>query len=376
MSVKSGSADFVESGGELRITGKGSWTIETAARLRPVLDAIPIASARAVIDLEAVERFDSTGAWLLLRLYRRLASTGVSPSLMGLSPEQTTLFNRIVEIGDCEPAHAETSHPVIALLERTGRNIGAAVQDGVELLNFLGIVAFAAFRSLIRPGRIRLIPTFSHIERIGIDALPIVGLLAFLIGIVLAYQGADQLRRFGAEIFTVNLLGISVLREMGVLMTAIVIAGRSGSAFAAQIGTMQVNQEVDAMRTLGLDPVDMLVLPRMTAMIIVLPLLTVYANIMALTGGAMMVTMTLDIPLAQFLHRLNESVALGTLWIGVSKAPVFGLLIALTGCREGLRVTGSAESVGTHTTRAVVISIFLVLVANALFSVLFSLFRI
>jgi len=375
-SVGESSVEISASNDEISVVATGAWTIETAASLRRALEAGLPDGSRAVIDLEAVERFDSTGAWLLLVLQRRLAADGVLSDIVGMSEEQATLFNRIAEIGDMDPAHPDESHPVIALLERTGKNIFAALQDGVELLNFLGIVTLASLRSLLQPRRIRLVPTISHIERVGIDSLPIVGLLAFLIGIVMAYQGADQLRRFGAEIFTVNLLGVSIFREMGVLMTAIVIAGRSGSAFAAQIGTMQVNQEVDAMRTLGLDPIDMLVLPRMTAMVIVLPLLTVYADIMAMTGGALMVIVALDIPLTQFLHRLNESVSLGTFWIGVVKAPVFGLLIALTGCREGLQVTGSAESVGTHTTRAVVISIFLVLVADALFSVLFSLFKI
>ncbi len=376
MTGRSGSFETTIGGDGRLLTGSGAWTIDTAAGLARSLDALSATGNATRIDLSAVERLDTTGAWIVFRLRERLAATGETVTLDGLNREQQALFDRVANIGACEPAHPTKAHPVIALLERSGRNVHDAYCDGVDLLNFLGVVTLAALHSLIRPRRIRLVPTFSHLERVGLDALPIVGLLAFLIGIVLAYQGADQLRRFGAEIFTVNLLGISIFREMGVLMTAIVIAGRSGSAFAAQIGTMQVNQEVDAMRTLGLDPVDMLVMPRLVAMVIALPLLTIYADIMALMGGALMVVVTLDIPLSQFLQRLQESVSLASFFIGIVKAPVFGLLIALTGCREGLRVSGSAESVGKHTTRSVVISIFLVLVCNALFSVLFSLFRI
>jgi phospholipid/cholesterol/gamma-HCH transport system permease protein len=206
--------------------------------------------------------------------------------------------------------------------------------------------------------------------------MPIIGLLSFLIGIVVAYQGADQLRQFGAEIFTVDLLGVSIFREMGILLAAIVIAGRSGSAFAAQIGTMQVNQEVDAIRTLGLDPVEVLVLPRVLALLISMPLIAAYADVMGLIGGGLMVILTLDVSFYQFLERLQGAVTVWTFWAGIIKAPVFGFAIALTGCREGLKVTGSAESVGLHTTRAVVISIFLVIVSDALFSILFSAFGI
>jgi phospholipid/cholesterol/gamma-HCH transport system permease protein len=225
---------------------------------------------------------------------------------------------------------------------------------------------------LLRPRRLRLRAVVAHVERIGLHALPILGLLSFLIGVVLAYQGADQLRTYGAEIFTVNLLGVSILRELGGLLTAILVAGRSGSAFAAEIGTMKVNEEVDAMRTMGLDPVEVLVLPRLLAMVIALPLLTLYASLMALAGGAVMVVGALGITLPQFLNQLGEAVMLSTFWVGLSKAPVFALLIALAGCYEGLQVTGSAESVGRQTTKSVVEAIFLVIVADAFFSILFA----
>ena len=221
-------------------------------------------------------------------------------------------------------------------------------------------------------GRLRFVSLLSNIEQHGLNAMPIVGILLFLVGIVVAYQGVGQLRRFGAEIFTVDLVGISVLREMGVLISSIVIAGRSGSAFTAQIGTMQVNEEVDAIRTLGLDPLEVLVLPRLLALMIALPLLTFFANVMAILGGAFMATQTIDVTFAQFLALLRDAVTLTHFWVGMVKAPVFAFLIAMVGCFEGMRVRGSAESVGRLTTQSVVESLFLVIVFDAGFSVLFS----
>jgi phospholipid/cholesterol/gamma-HCH transport system permease protein len=262
------------------------------------------------------------------------------------------------------------------MVARLGRGAIDAWREAVDLLAFLGLTTITVLRALGRPGSIRFKSLVSHIETVGLDALPIVGLLSFLIGIVVAYQGADQLRRFGAEIFTVNLLAISILREMGIVLAAIVIAGRSGSAFAAQIGTMQVNQEVDAMRALGLDPIAFLVLPRILALVVVMPLLAVFADVMGLAGGAMMTMLELDISLTQFVERLRNSVSVWSFWVGIIKAPVFGFLIALVGCREGLQVSGSAESVGRQTTKAVVVSIFLVIVFNAIFSILFAMLRI
>jgi phospholipid/cholesterol/gamma-HCH transport system permease protein len=213
-------------------------------------------------------------------------------------------------------------------------------------------------------------------ERTGLDALPIVGLLSFLIGVVLAYQGADQLRRFGAEIYTVNLLGVAVLREMGVLLTAIIIAGRSGSAFTAQIGTMQVNEEIDALRTLGLDPIEVLVVPRILGLVLTLPLLAVYADFMGLLGGCLMSLATLNIQIPTFLDQLQGAIGLWTFWVGIIKAPIFAMVIALVGCYEGFNVERSADSVGRLTTQSVVEAIFLVIVADSAFSILFSLLKI
>jgi phospholipid/cholesterol/gamma-HCH transport system permease protein len=244
--------------------------------------------------------------------------------------------------------------------------------EAALMLSFFGRICTALGRTLVQPWRLRATALVRQMELTGIDALPIVGLLSFLIGIVLAFQGADQLRRFGAEIFTVNLLGVSVLRELGVLLTAIIVAGRSGSAFTAEIGAMQVNQEIDALETIGLDPVEVLVLPRLLALVVTLPLLAFFASIMALVGGGLMVVLALDIPLALFVRQLAGSVRAATLWAGMVKAPVFAFLIAMVGCYEGMRVTGSAESVGRLTTTSVVVSIFLVILVDALFSILFA----
>lgn len=363
--------------GSLRIVGKGAWTIEFATTLQESIDRISIREdATVIIDLSGLEALDTTGALLIKRLCDQTEQEDKSPKLEGLSKEYGALRERVMLASQGEPLPEETYRPLIAMVERTGRAAYTAWQEATDLLYFLGVTAVTVTRSLIKPGRIRLISVLSHIERVGFNSMPIVGLLSFLIGIVVAYQGADQLRRFGAEIFTVDLLGVSIFREMGILLAAIVIAGRSGSAFAAQIGTMQVNQEIDAMRTLGLDPVEILVLPRLMALVISMPLIAVYADVMGLIGGGLMVITTLDVSLDQFLERLKSAVTIWTFWIGLIKAPVFGFVIALAGCREGLKVTGSAESVGHHTTRAVVISIFLVIVVDALFSILFSAFGI
>lgn len=240
------------------------------------------------------------------------------------------------------------------------------------MLSFYGQTVLTLGRVVAQPRRLRLTSLTHHLEQTCVNALPIVGLIAFLIGIVMAYQGADQLRRFGAEIYTIDLLAISVLREIGILLTAIVIAGRSGSAFTAQIGMMTVNQEVDALRTLGLDPLEVLVLPRLLALMIALPLLAFFADLMALVGGGVMCAFVLDVPPNQYVSHLNVAIWPRTFWVGMVKAPVFAFLIAMVGCYEGLTVEGSAESVGRNTTLSVVVAIFLVIVFDALFSIVFS----
>ena len=227
-------------------------------------------------------------------------------------------------------------------------------------------------RVLLHPSKLRWNALTFHIEQTGLNALPIVGMISFLIAVVLAFQGIDQFSKFGAQQLTINMVGVSILREMGVLLTAIMVAGRSGSAFTAQIGTMQVSEEVDALRTIGLDPMEVLVVPRVLALVITLPLLAFFADMMGLLGGGAMIVMLTDNGFSQYWGLLNQAVSLNTFVVGLVKAPVFAIFIALVGCFEGLRVSGSAESVGKLTTRAVVEGIFLVLIFDAIFSILFS----
>jgi phospholipid/cholesterol/gamma-HCH transport system permease protein len=359
-------------GGAAALVAGGLWTLAHLETLDRALRATtPDRGETVALDFAAIDALDTAAAFIVARWIARQHEQGVAIDESALAPAQAGLIRR-VRLAERAKLGRPSRSPLLALLERTGRATFAVIDAARHLLGFFGLVTIVMLRTLVMPKRLRLVALVSHVERIGLHALPIVGLLSFLIGVVLAYQGADQLRAYGAEIFTVNLLGVSILRELGVLLTAIMVAGRSGSAFTAEIGTMKVNEEVDAMLTLGLDPVEVLVLPRLFGMIIALPLLTLFATLMSLAGGAVMTVLALDISVPQFLTQLREAVTATTFWVGMIKAPVFAFIIALVGCYEGLRVTGSAESVGIQTTKSVVESIFLVIVADAAFSILFS----
>jgi phospholipid/cholesterol/gamma-HCH transport system permease protein len=362
--------------GGLRIEGGGAWTIEALARLDEARAQLARAAGGggdvAIIALHRLEAFDTTGAWLLTRLEQDLERQGIGVRVEGLRAEHAALLAEIRRVDARPPPPRPRPPPLLRIVAELGQGAIEAADEGRQLLSFFGQIMITLGRVLVRPGRLRIISLTHHLEHAGVDALPIVGLISFLIGIVLAYQGADQLRYFGAEIFTIDLLAISVTREIGILLTAIVVAGRSGSAFAAQIGTMQVNEEVDALRVLGLDPVEVLVLPRLLALVIALPLLAFFADMMALLGGGLMCVFALGIPPGQFIDRLEYALLPSYFWVGIAKAPVFAFLIGMAGCYEGMNVRGSAESVGQQTTRAVVVSIFLVIVFDALFSILFS----
>jgi phospholipid/cholesterol/gamma-HCH transport system permease protein len=245
-----------------------------------------------------------------------------------------------------------------------------------ELLSLLGAVMAKLAGLLVRPWRLRLTSLVHHMEATGLNAAPIVSLMAFLIGVVLAFQGATQLRPFGAEVFVVDLIAISVLRELGILLTAIIVAGRSASAFTAAIGSMKMREEVDAMRTLGLDPVEVLVLPRILALIITLPILGLIADLMGLLGGATMAWINLNVSPGMFQARLLEGTDAWDYAVGLIKAPFFALIIGLIGCYEGLKVEGTAESLGRLTSRSVVLAIFMVIVVDALFSIFFAVVNI
>jgi phospholipid/cholesterol/gamma-HCH transport system permease protein len=257
-------------------------------------------------------------------------------------------------------------------LQSLGRRSAASAEQGLALLAFIGEVALVVAASLRHPTRWRGRPILFNIRSAGVDALPIVGLLSFLLGVVVAYQGAAQLRQYGANIFVADLVGVSMLREFAPLITAIIVAGRSGSAYAAQIGTMAVTEEIDALRTLGIAPLELLVLPKLVALVIALPLLTVFADLLGVGGGMLMAQSQLGVSGPEFADRFVKAVSLTTLFVGLAKAPVFAAIIAIVGCFQGLRTRGGADSVGRQTTRAVVQATFLVIVADALFSVAFS----
>ena len=257
-------------------------------------------------------------------------------------------------------------------LERIGSGTVGALEQAAALLGFVGESALAFASCVVQPRRLRWRPILYNIRSAGFDALPIVGLLSFLLGIVVAYQAADQLRRFGANIFVADLVGLSMLREFAPLMTAIIIAGRSGSAYAAQIGTMAVTEEIDALRTIGIAPLELLVLPKVIALAVALPLLTVFADVLGVFGGMVMAQAQLGVGFADFMERFSKAVSVTSYLVGIGKAPVFAVIIAVVGCFQGFRTKGGADSVGRQTTRSVVQAIFLVIVADAMFSIAFS----
>jgi phospholipid/cholesterol/gamma-HCH transport system permease protein len=367
---------------ELTISGEGDcltlraigrWTSERAAELDRRLQGVDAKGYKRVrFDLGAIEALDTVGAWLLNRTGLELRGRGLAVELANVPRSVRPLIERVEEAGAPPIPTPPRPWRVLRLLEQVGAGTVGALGFGLALLGFFGLVTLRLMRVALKPWRLRLTSTVRHLEETGLNALPIVGLISLLVGLVLAYQGVDQLRPFGAETYMVNLVGIAALREMGILLTAIVVAGRSGSAFTAEIGTMKVNEEVDALSTLGLDPVEVLVLPRLVALVITLPLLTFFADLMALLGGALGGMLLIGMTIPQFLGQLSTAITPTMFWVGMVKAPVFAFVIAMVGCFEGLRVAGSAESVGRLTTKSVVESIFLVIVLDALFSILFS----
>jgi phospholipid/cholesterol/gamma-HCH transport system permease protein len=350
----------------------GSWILENASALDRRIAGMTLPSRPIVFDLSQVQSLDTAGAWLVARTAEAAAAGGAAVQWVEPSPEMKPLLDRVLGAPPQEQPPVRPRRLFIDWVADVGEATEAIARQSLDLLAFFGSLIETFGRLAIRPHRLRWVSVIHHIEQTGLNAIPIVGMISFLVGVVLAFQGADQLARFGAQIFTINMVGISVLREMGILLTAIVVAGRSGSAFTAEIGAMQVNEEVDALRVIGLDPMEVLVVPRVLALVIALPLLTFFADMMGLLGGGVMSVLLVDVSFGQYWRLLNNAISLNTFVVGMVKAPVFALLIALVGCFEGLRVTGSAESVGRLTTRAVVEGIFMVIIFDALFSILFS----
>ncbi len=362
----------------LRLVAEGEWTTKDAAALDAQLHGISLGDATdAEIDGSGLDRIDSAGAWLLVRTKREWEAGGKRVGPIKLPAMYDSLLHTVEHEHTAPPVTIHNRHTLTAYLERIGRATVHGGQQALGIMGYVGRVTVEVTEAIYHPrGNLRVAALFHQVEETGINALPIVGLLSFLIGIVLAYQGADQLRRFGAEIFTINLLGVGLLREIAGLITAIIIAGRSGSAFTAQIGTMRVNEEIDAMQTIGINTVDALVLPRVLGLIIALPFLTFFADMMGMIGGAVMCYFDLGITLPVFLRQLQEAISLNTFLVGLIKAPVYAGIISMVGCYEGLQVERNAASVGKLTTRSVVESIFLVIVFDAAFSIMFSILGI
>ncbi|HSE12082.1 MAG TPA: ABC transporter permease [Rudaea sp.] len=372
-----GSAAFAESvsdatGTRLRIGG--DWTLANAGGLDPAIRRIATkrpAAGEWVIQAEALDTLDTAGALLLIRALRASGKPLAQHHIEGMNAADLALLRLVAARLDAPVPLREAQASFRRMLERVGAAVASLALQTRELLGFVGLMLVTLLQVLMGRKKLRVTATVFHMEQTGLDAVPIVGLTSFLVGAVVAFLGATVLRDFGASIFTVELVSYSFLREFGVLLTAILLAGRSGSAFTAQIGSMKSREELDAIQTLGLDAIELLVLPRLLALLVMLPVLTFIAMIAGIVGGGLVGSMSLDITPAMFIGRLHEMTEMRHFWVGMAKAPVFAFLIAAVGCLEGFKVEGSAESVGRHTTASVVQSIFLVIVFDAMFAMFF-----
>jgi phospholipid/cholesterol/gamma-HCH transport system permease protein len=350
---------------ELRPVGR--WQASCASELAAAVSTADLSGGRAVLDGSALEALDLTGAYFLHRLEQRLASDGIPWEWRGARPEALEFAREI--LGDSVPVPRPVSKtPPLGHIGRWSVEQWTEARGSLEFLGRLYVVLGGA---LLQPRRFRLASIARHVYETGVQAIPIVSLIAFLISVIVAYIGAQQLSQYGGEVFVVDLVTLAVLRELGVLLTAIIVAGRSGSAFAAEIGVMRLNDEVDALRAIGMNAVEVLVVPRVLGLVIALPLLTVIADAMGLAGGAVLSWLLLDIPFNQFLQRMQEAIMPTTFWAGLLKAPVFAFVIAMIGTYRGMQVRDSSRELGRLTTVAVVQSIFMVLLLDAVFAIVY-----
>ncbi|MGM0982336.1 MAG: MlaE family lipid ABC transporter permease subunit [Pseudomonadota bacterium] len=347
----------------------GDWTLVHYSTLKRQVERL--AGSREPshqgIDLERLDALDTAGAVLLMELVGPAAFAAIDDWAPGLPATRRALLRTLGEaMADNQPPTARPARPLRDTLGRTGQIVEGLWQQQLQLLGFIGQVLATLAATAWRPGRWRITSVVAQLHQTGLNALPIVALLTFLVGAVVAFLGATVLRDFGATIYTVNLVAFAFLREFGVLLAAILLAGRTASAFTAQLGAMKANEELDAVRTLGLDPIELLVLPRVLAMMLTLPILTFVGMLSGILGGALVCLLALDISTAQFLAILERDIAVQHFLVGIGKAPVFAFLVAVIGCLEGFKVSGSAQSVGEHTTSSVVQSIFVVILLDAI----------
>ncbi|MDD1526960.1 ABC transporter permease [Bradyrhizobium sp. WBOS7] len=364
----------IAKGNALALCATGTWTASFAPALeRMVADAEKLAGGpqSIFIDVSEVAKLDTFGAWLIERLRRSLTQGAVEAQIAGLSANYSSLVDEVRRVR--AGAVVDSSPITIAgMLEQIGRTVAGLAGTVAGLVDMLGAVLAAWFRVLIHPRSFRLTSTVHHMEQVCWRAVPIIVLITFLIGCIIAQQGIFHFRRFGADIFVVDMLGVLVLREIGVLLVAIMVAGRSGSAYTAELGSMKMREEIDALRTMGFDPIEVLVLPRMMALVLALPILAFLGAMAALYGGGLVAWLYGGVEPEAFLLRLRDAISIDHFIVGIVKAPVMAAVIGIVACVEGLAVQGSAESLGQHTTASVVKGIFFVIVMDGVFAIFFA----
>jgi phospholipid/cholesterol/gamma-HCH transport system permease protein len=363
------------SGDLLDLRPAGSWTAANVTTLEALYDSVTAQLDRSKtvrLDMAGVRELDTLGAWLLEKLSRRATTAGHRADVVGVADNYAGLIEEVRQVNRHNPAPVPALNPVVAKVNDVGRSAVGATEDLTAFLQMLGSLFAAIYGVLRRPRSLRLTSLFYQLYRVGWQAIPIVVLITFLIGAIIAQQGIFHFRKFGADSYVVDMVGILVLRELGVLIVAIMVAGRSGSAYTAELGSMKMREEIDALSTMGLDPVAVLILPRIVALICALPILTFIGSMAALYGGGLVAWFYGGMGPAIFIARLHDAVSVTSFEVGMIKAPFMALVIGIVACSEGLRVKGSAESLGKQTTTSVVKSIFLVIVLDGLFAIFFA----
>ena len=361
-------------GNGLALCAAGSWTARFASVLEQIVgDAEKLKGSRPniFIDVSQVSKLDTFGAWLIERLRRSLTQGGVEANIAGLSANYASLVDEVRRV-KAAPEPPAASASLLGLLSQVGEGVVGAGTTVLGLVDMLGAVLAAAGRVMVRPRSFRLTSTVHHLEQVCWHAVPIVVLITFLIGCIISQQGIFHFRKFGADVFVVDMLGVLVLREIGVLLVAIMVAGRSGSAYTAELGSMKMREEIDALRTMGFDPIEVLILPRMMALVLALPILAFLGDIAALFGGGLVASLYGGVDPEAFLIRLRDAISIDHFTVGMIKAPVMAAVIGVVACVEGLAVEGSAESLGQHTTASVVQGIFFVIVMDGVFAIFFA----
>lgn len=364
----------IAKGGGLALCAGGPWTARFASELEQMVadaERLKGKAANVLIDVSQVSKLDTFGAWLIERLRRSLTQGGIEARIAGLSADYSTLVEEVRRV-KASPAADLTTVTISGILEQVGRTMAGIGGTLLSLIDMLGAVLAASGRVLMHPRTFRLTSTVHHLEQVCWRAVPIVVLITFLIGCIISQQGIFHFRRFGADIFVVDMLGVLVLREIGVLLVAIMVAGRSGSAYTAELGSMKMREEIDALRTMGFDPIEVLVLPRMLALVLALPILAFLGAMAALYGGGLVAWLYGGVDPEAFLLRLRDAISIDHFTVGLIKAPVMAAVIGIVACVEGLAVQGSAESLGQHTTSSVVKGIFFVIVMDGVFAIFFA----